>query len=288
MGSLDTNGQPIAQSSKIIKNLGNEIIEVSDHSRDELVRKISGFSLDKIPGLLLWMDASDYSTFVIDENVRIASWSDKSSNDFGPFTQDTAGSRPFYVSSAFNSGKPGMQNSSGQNTSLFINSPLFTDYPVTIFIAARSNDATIDGAILWIGDKDTNGQDRVSIRFVGGTSQGDSADILTTVGGVSVQTSTIGRTSFIATAPNVVTVKLESSVLRTISLNRGPVVENRQALQIQNFDRTVLGRELDTTPTNTLSGFIHEIVVYDSILSDSSVRAVEEYLANKWGVSLDG
>jgi hypothetical protein len=38
--------------------------------------------------------------------------------------------------------------------------------------------------------------------------------------------------------------------------------------------------------TNGLVGYLHEVVVYNSVLSAQQVAAVERYLGNKWGITV--
>ena len=52
---------------------------------------------------------------------------------------------------------------------------------------------------------------------------------------------------------------------------------------IDSTDSVFIGA-LGTSGTNGFAGYIHEIIICDTFLSDEEILPVEAYLMSKWGV----
>lgn len=235
------------------------------------------FSPDDIPGLSLWLDATD-STTVTRTGSNVTAWEDKSG------LQNRAVSRggsPVYTSSGIN-GRPAVT---------FSNAPSMTG---NLSITGT----TVTGFLVVQGSQSGSGRGDQRILSCAASGQADwnsTARFLVGIqgGGNIVRynraNTYIPQTTIVIGSP-VLLSWLSDGTSNFIWEDGAPgdvaaSVANGDAFSITNY---ALGNQYTAT-TETYNGLIGEVLVYTTPLSTAQRQQVEGYLGRKWGfVSLTG
>jgi hypothetical protein len=279
-GSLDVSGDA-GTSGMTVLDVGNQaatgrqwdgtVAEMAVFDRvlsDAEIAQMEAYLADKwgiqpIPlqvGATAWFDASDPYT-IIETSGAVSQWNDKSGNG-NHLTQGTGADQP----------TTGTRTINGLNVLDFDGT---SDYMQKIFGAATSSstvhfivlqsDSTASGPYVFDGT-DTNRQtvfQTTSTRYqmYSGNSLNSTAGALTT--DVSLLTATFGS----------------SGGLRK---NGASVIAGDTGTQVLNG--VTLARRY--TATGYMDGAIAEFIVVDGTLTADEISRVENYLANKWGITL--
>lgn len=232
------------------------------------------FTPTDIPGLALWLDASDASSITLDGSSNVSQWSDKSGNA-RHVTQATVMNRP----------KPSTATLNGLTAIKFEAKTLthYLTYTLGSFFVVWEHPTTSSGSYNGI----------CSYRTLSGSDLDMSLLLPLTPGGPpptrawqlynAAETSTVIRFNGV-----------QRSSAENESTNGSParVSPNRWNYMSATFPAKTgakalyLGTEAYVPATRLMqNGHIAEIIGYGTTLSAGNVASVETYIAAKWGIS---
>jgi len=224
-----------------------------------------------ISGCAMWFDATDPSTITLSSG-SLTQWNDKSGN--GRNLTAVSGYANATVSSAFQNGL-NVFNFSGNG--LYRASANSAVYPLDAYIIVALKSLTAQSDVLSIGPTDADNfnslifSEGTQSRWKNGSSYGVrnvfSTSDETSTGFLLIQWS-IANNNYLLRRNGIL---LGQSSSFTYTLPAGSIFQ-------------VGFRHQNITSAN-FSGYIGEIVVFNSQLSDSQRQQVEGYLANKWGLN---
>lgn len=235
-----------------------------------------------VPNMLsscvLWLDASRLSSLTYDGSNRVSQWADLS-GQANHVTQATDGNKPVRTVGVVNELQALLLDDSTSQY-LEIDEAVVTEPPFTVLVVAQSDTATINQVPFAVANSGSSSEMWVS--YWGGGNAGDpliwlafgAAGSASTASGYSVNTPTLG------------TFLEESSSSRTAWINGGDADTDSSTKAPSGVNRTSIGRAGDLTPSTYFSGYICEIAVFNEALSDVKRQKLEQYLADKWGVTL--
>lgn len=234
-----------------------------------------GASLPDISGLTLWLDASDSNTITLNDSA-VSQWNDKSGNGYH-CTQATASYRPTYVTSAQNGLNAVLLNSNNRYTKSYMqnstNTIISGSNSRTVFVACKNADTSVVTYPFSLGTRANllNGQIFWISSWIG----------VHVSGGVIYWS-----TDLLNQDPSVITVQTNGT-----NVNQLLGWLNGSSLSVSSSDDVTLDTQVgytigDSTASLTWTGYIMEVLVYDSNLSTSDRESVESYLASKWGITL--
>ena len=211
-------------------------------------------------GLVLWLAANNITGLA--DNDSVAQWDDFSGEN-NHATQATGGSQPTYKTGILN-GQPSVRF---DGSSDFLNVVMAQSPPYTVITVCRT--PANDGSVRpWIGQPPLLAKWSQASRWIKG---------YTPSGGHFIE-----YTDAAYIDSNVITSLLlnPSGTSSQLYFNGGyKAGASITHSSISNFD---IGR----SPHGYYSGDIHEIIIYDHILSAINRGAVEKYLSDKYGIAL--
>lgn len=228
------------------------------------------FTPTDIPGLALWLDASDAATITLDGSNNVSQWNDKSGNGRN-FTQVTAMQRPSRTLAGQNS--LNVVTFDGADDNLLSSVGVLSLADVSCFVVASTNFGGFTGRSL-IGCPQANGAhtdpfSRWSI-FASNTGQFDSRwNGLpgTTAGAVLANSAKIIGLDTVAGKYYVDGTEVYSRTPATITYpNSVPCIIGKNGG----------GGEF-------WRGFVAEVLIYNKGLSAGERSQAETYLRSKWG-----
>jgi len=237
------------------------------------------FSPSSLPDLVVWWDAADETSFTYSSGTDVSQWDDKSGNGYH-LTQGTAAKQPSRSGSVngratvvFDGSNDSMSTSSvamgpGQQFSI-----------AAVYTAASGSDQTVveqtvnynntTGAFRFA--RDTNNSASCAKRGTSTYSAAVSSGQVTTTPAVVVGTHN-GTLS-----TNETWVGVNDSLAQTYAVNQNTNNDNVTASLF------VAARNNAST---FLNGQIAEIIITRAVFTRTERLAVQNYLANKWGVTL--
>jgi hypothetical protein len=210
-----------------------------------------------IPGLQLWLDASDNKT-IYSGNNSIIQWNDKSGNN-NNLSNTTGQSMPILS----NNGKNGLNIINLSSAYLSNPNMIFPNAPYSIFIIASGSNGTLLTNL-------NNSSLKISIGGISGNYTSCIGPIIT---------SNTPATNFSNWALIELTNNGTSSGL--IPYFNGIPLNPRNGVT-QQLNGIIIGAD------NSWGGYIAEVIVYNSVLNTNQRQIVEGYLTNKWGLVPDG
>ncbi|MEI7425019.1 MAG: GDSL-type esterase/lipase family protein, partial [Candidatus Staskawiczbacteria bacterium] len=225
---------------------------------------------DQISGLKLWLDASqgvttDGTTPAVDGNT-VQQWNDQSIGGYNAI-QLTADSKPIYKTNVMN-GKPVVRFGGGQKiiTSNFLDSSFNTS--LTFFIVTATDNRGIQISTSNQGTTWYTGNDSGAIFETDNLSKQQS--MMKDVGGISLSNPTIETLVYNGSQK----VMHLNGISNTLSATGNLGLSG--ALTIGT---------LSTVDMFSYTGDIAEIIVYNSVLTDTQVEQIESYLMSKYGIT---
>ena len=229
-----------------------------------------GFTPLSISGLKLWLDADDLSTITKDGSDLVSQWDDKS-GEGNHVAEGTGSKQPLFVANSMNSKDiirfDGVDNRLRRTT--FVNGEL--TQPNTIFIVVKEPPDNHNYYGDYFYDGGTAGKRH------GLVERTDSPNdyLILSEGGVVGGTATFSTaqqyTAFYD-SPNSILRKAQSDIITGGST--GTQAMNGVSLASHVTEVLTLWGQID----------IAEMLIYDSLLSNTDRDAVEDYLADKWGL----
>lgn len=226
-----------------------------------------GISPLAIPGLTLWLDASDDTT--VSTPLGYYTWADKSGNG-RDVTAPSAAFDPDYTLSAINGLNAFQYNGANEQLRTAVNpysENILTSSAYTVLVVMQA-EATTDGAV-W----QANGGTGLTVTDSSGLkarSFNDDGSIDTVLETITIST------------PTVVTTKLSGgSLFQKINAGSFSSIATGATLTTGG-SRLVIGNALSGFAA--YNGYIGEVLVYNVALSDASVGSLVTYLREKWGI----
>ena len=241
----------------------------------------SSFSPTGIPGLALWLDASDTATITLDGSNNVSQWNDKSGNGKHA-TQATTLNRPSGTATISGLGAIGFDGTNDclQVASLALPSSItiFLVYTQTnsttkLFFMEHSADAAANDGVFVYGSIPST-----TIRRSGAATSNTPAPQTPTQGTAARQTTVMFDRTLAADGKIARFWRdgTESTMVAS-GTNSGVTVASSTATTTLNIGSRNGGASLP------FQGSLGDLLIYDSALSSTNRQAVEAYLKAKWG-----
>ena len=223
----------------------------------------------QIPGLVLWLDASDTGAMTA-SGTAVSQWKDKSGGG-NHFTQSSGSKRP----------ATGTRTANGLNVLDFdggdwlINTSLNSIYTgaYTMFIVVGGDNNTVDHMLIA-----SDGSNLVGIRQNSSTAiVGYNGD-----GNVGAGRATVAVTESLG-ALRTNAIRRDGTAFHLWSDGGAGAAGTSNALDITATDTRIGGRLF--FGTQLLDGPVAEALIYSRALTDAEMNQIGNYLAGKWGLS---
>ncbi len=233
----------------------------------------SSFKAALLPGYSLWLDADDASTFTYSSGTVVSQWNDKSANGYN-FTQATTSQQPVRQTNIQN-GLPALNMHTGGTIRWMSNSSYdFSSGAFTIFCVYDSN----GGNFTTVAGRNT----------VGSVTLGTNAN------SVNYAISRIGQattsSNLTPTGSNADVIVYKSAGVSGGNLSADLYKNGTAGSSTLTVGITSAGDKFTIGATQNGSadhyqpdGYLCELIVYPSQLSDTDRNSVEAYLKTKWG-----
>jgi len=227
-------------------------------------------------GLLLWLDASDDSTFSYSSGTEVSQWRDKSGNNFHA-NQATTANQP--SRNSFVNSRRGVNFTSVNGDFMRVSSGIVTPNYITLFAVVRP--ATQDNSYAIIMEQDHgNGYNGWVIQRNNNISYWQSW-----VAGNAVTWLNPNQIAYTDNTSQIVTLRKTSS---TINLYSNGTSSGAVSISDSTITQSSYGLNLGYWQYGGgryYNGVICEILVFNRGLSDVELRQVNTYLGQKWGIA---
>lgn len=237
-------------------------------------------SFQSVTGRTWWLDANDYSRITLTNNAStVSALNDKSGNGYNG-TQTTASRRPTLVASSLN-GLAGLLFPTGTvldfGTTQFIN----TGSAFTLFVVVRWDTAGTNSNVLCL--KNDNAQDvRLGLsNSAGFTDVFWGANAAWTPIRWPLPGSTTGTAYRITLSYNGSGAGTSGNFAAYVNSSSAAI--SSASAFAANTQNNLVGAN-DSTGSNYLNGTVHEVLIYNSLLSSGDRGYVDTYLSTKWGI----
>lgn len=219
--------------------------------------------------LSLWLDAADPST-ILESGGLVSQWNDKSGNG-NNVTQGTGANKP----------TTGVTTQNGKNVLDFDGNDSL-DMPSALF--SISNAAN---TIFVVGKRNVDSGSQVLMIFEEGSGNFRAGIFYDSAAGTVTARNDTGAGTNISSSGITTDFAIMHSTFdgvagQTVSMN-GVTNSNAGGSAESGIDIGTIGSGSASLP---LTGSIAEIIIYNRELSAFEILLVEQYLSNKWGVSL--
>jgi hypothetical protein len=242
----------------------------------------SGFSPKSISGLELWLDASNSASITLNGS-NVSEWADLSGNARHA-TMATAANQPLYLPTGIN-GK-GAVSFTGSSQQAMHGAFSKTLTGMTVFVLFRYANLTNTGnnrffAMIVSGE---------TVDF-GGTNH--LSPLLRNGGGGTNQVAAYGGGNIAVTSTPAYDTPLLWSLVANGTTVSGRINNGAATVDNRTFNTTYSRFALSSLRDNLnlsfdvyMTGYLSEIIVYNSALSDARRVQVAQYLSKKWGVTI--
>jgi hypothetical protein len=227
-------------------------------------------------GLLVWLDASDDSTFSYSSGTEVSQWRDKSGNNFHA-NQATTANQPSR-SNVLNSRKT-VNFSSSSGDFMRVSSGIVNPNYITVFTVIKPGTQGNDYAVILEQDHG-NGYNGWVIQRNSNTSNWQSW-----VASAASDWFNPNQVAYTNNTAQIVTLRKNAS---TINLYSNGTSNGAVSISDTTITQTSYGLNLGYWQYGNgryYNGEICEITVYNRGLSDTELKLVNTYLGQKWGIS---
>jgi hypothetical protein len=207
-----------------------------------------------IAGCSMWLDAADTGSVVL-SGSNVTQWSDKSGNGRNAVVSSTA-----YATYS----NSGLYFANSLYTTTLSASPTSE----TLFLVFNNTSSSNTGAIIGA----YNGGREIA-----------NYDSNRTVGIVKAQIVWGPYANFPAFNAKYMAACIVSPTATKVIVNGGTSITTGSAITFSSSSNTILGREAGVD--FGVTGIMHEVISFNSVLSDTQRQQVEGYLAWKWGLT---
>jgi hypothetical protein len=221
-----------------------------------------------VSGFTLWLDATVASSFTYSSGTIVSQWSDLSGNNYH-FTQSSATYQPERQNNLQN-GKPSVYFNVDNLTNTSWN---WSASAYTVFAVCQMTANTYYNGVLARATTGSLqlGWDASNYYAVSRIGQATTASNLT-------GTSTSGNANVVVYKGSAVTTDTTVQIYKN-----GTAASSTITMSISSAGTTnILGATRDSGSDGVL-GYISEVIIYPSQLSDANRQSVEAYLKAKWG-----
>jgi len=241
----------------------------------------SGFSPLSLPNLALWLDASDTSTITLDGSNNVSEWRDKSGNARHA-SQATTTQRPSYTSS---NQINGVNAPRFDGTDDFLATSNVTLGVMTIFAVVTARWTVAENAAFfgqnWTTNKSVGRVGAPGYDYVSNDLRAVTNSFNSGIAGPRAIGPQPG--GLVNGASMLVAARLGTAdtTIRANGTNVSRVARNDPTTAITL--PLAIGRPGSAYAAEYWNGMIAELVLFDRVVSDSELTAVETYLKAKWG-----
>jgi hypothetical protein len=243
-------------------------LHLSIFSNDSFITTslITQFSPLNINSIKLWLDASTTNNFTFSSS-NITQWTDLSGNNNNA---TNSSSYPIY-----NTSNLGVNFTGGKYLQLPNNTIPSGDNNYHIFVVLTPTDSSNNDELIIGSFDDTTspGFNAINVFFAY-----DNKYIQTWNNNSDLQSS-----SYTPGGKQIVSFEYISSVNRTTYLNGTNIANDLPNARNSSVNNNMIGGFLEI---NSFTGYIHEIIIYNNPLTTIERKKVENYLSDKWSVSL--
>ena len=233
-------------------------------------------------GLLLWLDASDDSTFSYSSGTEVSQWRDKSGNNFHANELQAVGNKP--SRNTVVNGRKSLNFTSTEGDRLRVNSGMVFTNSVTAIVFIKPGSQNYAYANILDQDHAMSGQANGWVIQRNNVSSAWQSWVSNSAGDNWFNPNQVSYTD---NTPQIVTLRKGSS---TITLyNNGTTsgdvsVADQQIRQANYFGLNIGSWRAGGFSDRHYNGEICEIVVYNRALSLTELKQVHTYLGQKWGI----
>jgi hypothetical protein len=234
-------------------------------------------------GLLLWLDASDDSTFSYSSGTEVSQWRDKSGNNFHANELQAVGNKP--SRNTVVNGRKSLNFTSTEGDRLRVNSGMVFTNSVTAIVFIKPGSQNYAYANILDQDHAMSGQANGWVIQRNNVSSAWQSWVSNSAGDNWFNPNQVSYTD---NTPQIVTLRKGSS---TITLyNNGTTsgdvsVADQQIRQANYFGLNIGSWRAGGFSDRHYNGEICEIVIYNRALSLTELKQVHTYLGQKWGIS---
>jgi hypothetical protein len=227
-----------------------------------------------IAGYSLWLDGADATTFTFSSGTRVSQWNDKSANGYH-FVQATGAAQP--DRNVTQNGKTAVKMAVSGSTYFMTNTSL-GDWSASAFTVFSVIDFNAGNFTATIG--------RNSTAALAMGSNSASANFAISRIGQATSSSNLTPTGSNADVAVYKSAGISSGSISLDFYKNGTAGSGALTLtSLGSGNKNIIGGSVDTAVTDRFGddGYICEILLYPSQLSDLDRNSVESYLKNKWG-----
>ena len=220
-------------------------------------------------------DVYNSGTTQATDGQTVATWVDASGNS-NDVAQSTEANKPTFQTNELN-GLPGIQFDG--TDFLNLGAALLTAAPISVYVVASIDALGSSEALVDFSDASAT-----AVQFQLWQPSSLSGAIRWSVrdGGSFVHATT--STNISAGVAFLATGIERSSTSRDVYLDGGSNGNNTGSRTPTNIDEFTIGSDGDSTPNRQLTGFVHEVRVYDVAHDSATQAAVEAQMNAKWGL----
>lgn len=243
-------------------------------------KNTSGFDPRSIGSCQLWLDASDLSA--VTGTSPVSAWRDKSLNTLTSSTSSYAGT-PVLTTNAIGGQPAILLNGSSSLTGLTTGSG--TTLTVCI-LGTQSNTCAVNGGLVCLGRSGfADNTDAGSLAITNSTPLG-SGLIVSTRTSVNSQIVNTGGTGLIngsTASPFIYILIYDGTYVNTYyngTIQSTTYISSSGTFAYTNY---VIGSRAGSTTATYWTGYIGEVIIYNTAFINSQRQAIEGYLRWKWG-----
>ena len=242
------------------------------------MRRIPPFSPTQISGCQLWLDAADSATISFSSGTSVSQWNDKSGANNHALQATTANQPSTYTSA---NGLTGMNFGTSNFFRGSFSSPI-TGTTLSAFVILNMNASTYNyGRALSLSTSNNND-------YIGGAG---GTNIARNAGNVALWAEAFGGSGIagpfsINTSTNYIVDSMFDGTTHIAYLNGSNVasVATSSSFSIYLFGIGFQAYQLVSSGADYWIGYINEVIVYNTALTEAQRQNIESYLAQKWGL----
>jgi hypothetical protein len=242
-------------------------------------KNISGFDPRSIENCQLWLDANDVSA--VTGSTPVSAWRDKSLNTLTSSTTSAFGT-PTLTTNAINGLRAILFNGSSSLTGLTTGSG--TTLTICI-VGTQSNNCAVNGGLVCLGRSGfADNTDAGSLAITNSTPLGSGLMVSTrtSVNSQIVNTGGTGLTNGSSASPFVYILVNDGTFVNTYLNGTVQTTENISRAGTFAYTNYVIGARAGSTTNVFYTGYIGEVLIFNSALTNTQLNQVQGYLGWKW------
>jgi len=237
-------------------------------------------NLPKQLGATVWYDAC--KSGVLEAGNKVSSLTDLTGNNFNCI-QSTDSKRPVWTDKQQH-GRPVLVFSAANQTDLLSSNNWTGGQAATIIVVCRTTTNNVNQPIF--GCYDSSAVRKPALRF--DTTNKVTSAFRTNAASVSSRTSNETYYNIPIIVTTTINVASTSDEVPLLSINGITTSTNVYTANTSNLGgyKLNIGATGETGTSVYMTGWVSEIMLFDSILSSTNIVKIEKYLSQKWGIKL--